>query len=94
MPIMPLKSKYANLLNQLSDMQESPAYAARKQVLAEAERLIVELEQDAERWRKLRDGSGESSIYPGAQIMLYAHYEDKPGHEVADYDNTVDAFVI
>jgi hypothetical protein len=40
------KTAFAALLNALVDMQESPAYAARKSVLAEAEAVIVRLEKE------------------------------------------------
>jgi hypothetical protein len=41
-----IKSKHAELLNALSEMQESPAYAARKQVLGLAEATILTQEQE------------------------------------------------
>ena len=40
-----IKSDYAELLNALSDMQQSPAYAVRRDVLAKSERAIVYLEE-------------------------------------------------
>lgn len=45
-PILELKTAYPDLLNALSEMQDSPAYAARKGVLAKAERTIFEIERD------------------------------------------------
>jgi len=39
------KSKYAETLNALVDMQSSVAYAVRRQTLINAEQAIVELEQ-------------------------------------------------
>jgi hypothetical protein len=42
-----IKTQYPELLNALSEMQESPAYAVRRSVLAEAERVIVKLEKEA-----------------------------------------------
>lgn len=41
-----MKSKHATLLNALAEMQASPAYAARRGVLQQAEELIVRLEQE------------------------------------------------
>lgn len=41
---MSTKSNYAKILNGLCEMQNSPAYAVRRQVLAEAELAIVDLE--------------------------------------------------
>jgi len=40
-----LKSKYADLLNALNEMQQAMLYAARRPVLREAENLIVDLER-------------------------------------------------
>ena len=42
----PIQSQYADLLNQLDQMSESIAYAARKQVLLDAQHAILALEQD------------------------------------------------
>lgn len=39
-----MRSDHADTLNALAEMQASPAYAVRRSVLAEAERLIVDLE--------------------------------------------------
>jgi len=39
-------SKYADTLNALDQMQQSPAYAVRKPILAAAERIIVDLETE------------------------------------------------
>lgn len=46
-----MKSSYAELLNSLDDMQQSPVYAVRKRVLAEAECAIVRLEKEVEELR-------------------------------------------
>lgn len=40
-----MTSKHADLLNALDQMQQSPAYAVRRQVLAQAERVIPEQEE-------------------------------------------------
>lgn len=44
-----MKSRYADTLNALDEMQQSIAYAARRPVLAEAERIIVYVEQRCKR---------------------------------------------
>lgn len=44
-----MTSKHADLLNKLLQMQQSMVYRMRKDVLAEAERLIVEQERLIER---------------------------------------------
>ncbi len=53
-------SEYADTLNALDAMQQSPAYAVRRRALADAERIIISLErsnralrEDAERLRIL-----------------------------------------
>lgn len=45
-------SVYAELLNALDEMQQSPAYAVRWPILAEAERTIVSLEKEETRLRQ------------------------------------------
>lgn len=45
-------SQHADTLNALADMQQSIAYAVRRQVLADAERIIVEQEQEILRMRR------------------------------------------
>ena len=39
-----MKTKYANILNALNEMKSSVLYAARRNVLAEAENIILQLE--------------------------------------------------
>lgn len=41
-----LKTEFADILNALNDMQQSFMYAARRDELQRAERLIVQLEQE------------------------------------------------
>ncbi len=48
------KSRFAQLLNSLCEMQDSLIYAARKHTLKFAEETIVELERDL---TKIRDGA-------------------------------------
>ena len=40
------KSQYASTLNALDEMQQSMIYAARRNVLSDAERIIVQLEAE------------------------------------------------
>lgn len=47
-----IKTRHADLLNKLSDMQDSLIYAARKDVLRDAEQTILNLEN---RVNKLND---------------------------------------
>jgi hypothetical protein len=42
---MDLPSEFSALLNELVEMQKSPYYATRKEVLSEAENTIFNLEQ-------------------------------------------------
>lgn len=42
----PTKYEYSDLLNRLSEMQDSPYYATAKRTLAQAEHAIVSLERD------------------------------------------------
>ena len=45
------KTNYASLLNNLCEMQESPMYAARKGVLADAENTIRQLEKERDEYK-------------------------------------------
>ena len=45
------KTNYASLLNTLCEMQESPMYAARKGVLADAENTIRQLEKERDKYK-------------------------------------------
>ena len=51
------KYKYAKLLNQLYDMQDSIAYAARRSTLVDAESAIVSLERELAAAREERDAA-------------------------------------
>ena len=46
------KTNYASLLNTLCEMQESPMYAARKGVLADAENTILQLEKERDEYKE------------------------------------------
>jgi hypothetical protein len=48
-----MKSKHAPTLNELCQMQESAVYALRKSTLAEAERIIVQQEEEIERLNRI-----------------------------------------
>lgn len=74
----PLPSRYAGLLNALSDMQLSPAYAVRKQVLAQAERTIVELEREVTHWKANHDNQV-------AKARVLIERTDMPLERVAAY---------
>jgi hypothetical protein len=50
-----MKSKHAELLNSLDAMQQSPAYALRRDVLSQAEQLIVRQEESLDSLQKLAD---------------------------------------
>ena len=61
-----MKSKHATLLNALAEMQESPAYAARRGVLQQAEELIVRLERELDQLKS--DADVSNSVHLGLKV--------------------------
>jgi hypothetical protein len=65
-----IKSTFAELLNNLDAMQESPAYAVRKEVLGRAERVIVDLESQRDKLlAALKEVCDRDWTYSGAEEM-------------------------
>lgn len=82
---MPIKSKHAQLLNDLSDMQQSPAYAVRRGVLAEAERVIMAQEREIARLsREIIDVQKEIRAEM-ADAAAEARWKERQGEDYGSY---------
>lgn len=77
-------TRYADLLNVLCDMQVSPAYAARKQVLSDAENAIVFLEKEVDRLTKENERlSGKQEHHPAFAFTGFIPDEDTRRNDAA-----------
>ena len=74
MTTKPTKSKHVELLNALSEMQLSPYYAMRRNVLATAERVILSQEEE------IRDLKGELQ-----DVAVDSYWKAKQGDEYGNY---------
>lgn len=77
-------TRYADLLNVLCDMQVSPAYATRKQVLSDAENAIVFLEKEVNRLTKENERlSGKQEPGPAFVATEFIPDEDTRRNDAA-----------
>lgn len=67
------ESKYADTLNALDEMQKSIAYAARRSVLADAERIIEKLEKNLD-----KANTAISILRDGVNRVVAAEIQDHP----------------
>lgn len=84
-----IKSRYAAVLNALDEMQQSPYYAVRREVLAQAERAIVELEKDnseaQEVYRILLRQAEKGNTGPVDVLNTIIKQRDEANKRMSDY---------
>ena len=71
---MSTKSKHADLLNALDEMQQSVAYAVRRDVLARAERVILSQEEEIQDLRRELRGAAAEASWKAKQGDEYGSY--------------------
>jgi len=74
-----VKTKYAELLNTLDEMQQSHAYAVRRHVLSEAESTIVQLERETQAQRE-----EIARLREALRTIANSEYQDRENHQ-SDY---------
>lgn len=82
---MPIKSKHAQLLNDLADMQASPAYAVRRGVLAEAERVIMAQEREIARLNREIIDSEKEMRAEMREAAAEAMWKERLGEDYGSY---------
>lgn len=72
----PIKTQHKDVLNALSEMQQSPAYAARRTTLRQAEQLIYRQEQQIKRLVMVTETLAElAKDVPNAQAFIKENFD-------------------